>query len=54
MKCEICAQELGTLYLDKPVGTVVKDDKGKKHWVCNECQEKFQSKEEQLKQISQK
>ena len=41
MKCEICRQQLGTQYLEKPLGTVVKNPKGKKHWVCNQCQAKY-------------
>jgi len=52
MKCEICKVEIKTMYLEKPLATVVKDAKGKKHWVCNECQSKFQKKEEQLAKIS--
>ncbi|MBN1543993.1 hypothetical protein JW898_00860 [Candidatus Woesearchaeota archaeon] len=49
MKCEICKKKIGETFLDKPVGTYVKDGKGKKHTVCSECQRKFRSKEELLK-----
>lgn len=41
MKCEICKEQLPMQYLDKPLGTVVKDQKGKKRWICNSCQAKF-------------
>ncbi|MEK6960878.1 MAG: hypothetical protein AABX47_06920 [Nanoarchaeota archaeon] len=41
MKCEICREAILTQYLEKPLGTVVKGPKGKKHWICNACQGKF-------------
>jgi len=46
-KCEIC----GSRILKKIIGSVVKDPKGKKHTVCNECQRKFPAKEEILKNL---
>jgi len=52
MKCEICKEEIKSMYLDKQLGTVVKDAKGKKHWVCNECQNKHPKKQDQLAKIS--
>lgn len=48
MKCEICGKKIATTFLKKIVGTVVKDEKGKKHNICFECQKKFQSKKEIL------
>jgi hypothetical protein len=51
MKCEICKKRVKETFLKKIVGTYVKDEKGKKHLVCFECQKKFPSKEELLKQI---
>ena len=51
MKCEICEKQVQTMYLEKPLGTVVKDEKGKRHWLCNVCQSKFQSKEQALANI---
>ena len=51
MKCEICKKRLAETFLDKPVGTYVKDKKGKKHTVCSECQKKFASKKEILEQL---
>ena len=37
--------------VEKILGTTVKDDKGKKHTICFECQKKFKTKEEVLKNI---
>ena len=48
MKCEICKNNILETFLKKMVGTVVKDDKGKKHYVCFECQTKFGSKKKLL------
>ncbi len=38
MKCEICKEKLEETFLHKPLGTAVKDAKGKTHWVCSACQ----------------
>jgi len=51
MKCEICKKKIEETFLKKILGTYVKDEKGKKHAVCFECQKKFPSKEELLKQL---
>jgi len=51
MKCEICKKRIEETFLKKILGTYVKDEKGKKHAVCFECQKKFPSKEELLKQL---
>ena len=51
MKCEICNNKIQTIFLNKLVGTHIKDKKGKKHAVCFECQSKFKNKEEILKNI---
>lgn len=51
MKCEICKQKIHEIFLNKPIGTVVKDEKGKKHNICNECQRKFSSKQEILNNL---
>jgi len=51
MKCEICKKRIEETFLKKILGTYIKDEKGKKHAVCFECQKKFPSKEELLKQI---
>lgn len=51
MKCEICKKNIEENFLKKMLGTYIKDDKGKKHVVCDKCQRKFQSKEEILKNL---
>jgi len=51
MKCEICKKRIEETFLKKMLGTYVKDEKGKKHAICFECQKKFSSKEELLKQL---
>jgi hypothetical protein len=51
MKCSICKKKISKTFLEKPIGTYVKDAKGKKHVICSECQQKFASKEELLKQL---
>lgn len=47
MKCEICKEKIATTFLNKALGTIVKDTQGKKHWICNACQQ-GKSKEELL------
>ena len=51
MKCDICGNKVAETFLKKIVGSVVKDEKGKKHFVCSNCQAKFKTKEDMLKQI---
>ncbi len=51
MKCEICEEKIGEIFLKKILGTCIKDAAGKKHFICFECQKKLKSKEETLKQI---
>lgn len=51
MKCDVCGKTMGETFLKKLIGGYVKDSKGKLHPVCRECQKKFISKEELLKQI---
>lgn len=46
MKCEICNNKIQETFLKKIIGTYVKDEKGKKHSVCFECQKKFSKKED--------
>jgi hypothetical protein len=38
MKCEICKQQIAETFLNKVIGTYVKDAKGKKHVICHDCQ----------------
>lgn len=51
MKCEICKKKIEEIFLGKIVGSYIKDEKGKRHAVCSECQKKFKSKEELLKKL---
>jgi len=51
MKCEICKKKVEETFLKKILGAYIKDEKGKKHAVCFECQKKFPTKEELLKQL---
>jgi hypothetical protein len=51
MKCEICRKKIEETFLKKIIGTYVKDEKGKKHTVCFECQKKFPKKEDILKKL---
>ena len=51
MKCEACKSRIETTFLNKLLGTYVKDEKGKKRTICFECQKKFRSKEEILNVI---
>ncbi len=51
MKCELCKKGIEQTFLNKILGTIVKDEKGKQHVICFECQKKFQKKEEILAQL---
>lgn len=51
-KCEICKEKIEETFLKKMLGTVIKDSKGKKHYICQNCQPKFATKEEILKKIT--
>ena len=51
MKCDICSGKVETIFLKKPLGTYIKDKKGKKHIVCSNCQSAAKSKEEILEKL---
>jgi len=51
MKCEICNNKIKETFLKKILGTVVKDENGKKHSICNECQTKFKDKKTMLDRL---
>ena len=51
MKCDICKKTMAVTFLKKIIGSYVKDDKGKMHPVCRECQKKLGSKKEILKNL---
>mgnify|MGYP001610984283 FL=1 len=48
MKCEICNKSIETTFMEKILGTYIKDDKGKKHAVCFECQKKFSNNKAEI------
>jgi hypothetical protein len=52
MKCEICRKTVGETFLKKPIGAYVKDNGGKLHLVCFECQKQLRTKEEILKKLA--
>jgi hypothetical protein len=45
MKCEACKENIEMTFLKKPIGTYIKDKKGKKHVVCNKCQKSYKKEE---------
>ncbi len=51
-KCEICNSKIDMTFLNKIIGTYIKDNKGKKHSVCFSCQKKFSTKHELLEKLS--
>ena len=51
MKCEICKKKIQELFLQKFKGTYVKDEKGKKHLVCFECQKILRDKKKILEKL---
>lgn len=52
VKCEICGNRIAETFLNKILGTYVKDEKGKKYTLCMECQKKFKSKKEMVESIN--
>lgn len=51
LKCDICKAKIEENFLNKIMGSYVKDAKGKKHVICPECQKKYAEKEEILKNL---
>ncbi|MBN2052938.1 hypothetical protein JW756_05520 [Candidatus Woesearchaeota archaeon] len=45
MKCDVCGKKIETTFLNKIIGTVIRDEKGKKKTVCNECQKRYTTSE---------
>ncbi|MGM5482730.1 MAG: hypothetical protein ACQESF_04675 [Nanobdellota archaeon] len=41
MKCAICGKRIQETFLKKIIGTFIRNSKGKKNVVCNECQSKL-------------
>lgn len=44
MKCEICKDEVGEIFLEKKLGTFIKKE-GKKYLVCSNCQKNLKTKD---------
>jgi len=52
VKCKICGNKLGELFLGKLKGTIVKKaGSSKQYQVCFDCQKKFKTKAELLEKI---
>lgn len=51
MKCDVCKANVQETFLKKIVGTYVKDEKGKQHSICFECQKKYPTKKELLEKL---
>ena len=51
MKCGICKKNIEKTFLNKIIGTYVKDKNGKKHNVCPVCQKQLSSKKDILKKL---
>ncbi|MFT4303163.1 MAG: hypothetical protein ACMXYG_01240 [Candidatus Woesearchaeota archaeon] len=43
-KCEVCKEKVAETFLNKILGSHIKDEKGKKHIVCSSCQSKLRDK----------
>jgi len=41
VKCSVCKGKIEYTFLQKPIGTWIRDKKGKKHVVCSHCQKQF-------------
>ena len=38
VKCDICGEKIQTTFLNKLVGTIIKDENHKKRNICSNCQ----------------
>jgi hypothetical protein len=50
MKCNICKNTIEKTFLNKPIGTYIKNKNSKKKLICNNCQKSY-SKEELLNKL---
>jgi len=50
MICDICGKKMELTFLNKPIGTTMRDAKKKKRMICNECQKRY-TKEELITKI---
>lgn len=44
-KCAVCSGKVETTFLQKPVGTYLRDEKGKRRLVCSACQARLSVEE---------
>ncbi|MFT4344111.1 MAG: hypothetical protein ACMXYE_05190 [Candidatus Woesearchaeota archaeon] len=51
-KCDICREKVGETFLNKVLGTYIRDAHGKRRLVCSDCQHKLQTREKILKHFS--
>jgi hypothetical protein len=52
MKCAICKEKVEETFLKKPLGTYIKNEKGKKYLICQKCQKAVDNiKEKMLEKI---
>ncbi len=55
LTCEICNKKIEKTFLGKILGTVVRDENGKLHYVCSNCQSAFNNdKSKMLEEIKSK
>jgi hypothetical protein len=50
-KCSICGRKIEVTFLNKIIGTQIKDKKGKLHAICFECQKKHSNKSDILNKL---
>lgn len=48
MKCDITKKEIQKNFLDKLIGTVIKDEKGKKHFISAEAQALYKNDKKKM------
>lgn len=47
-KCAITGKKLNLTFLGKPLGTVIKDEKGKQYWISPEAQREYGNEKDKL------
>ena len=45
MKCDICGKKIETTFLNKLIGTTIRDAKRKNRTVCSDCQRRYTKEE---------
>lgn len=44
-KCDVCKEKISTTFLNKIIGTTMKNSEGKKKTICSQCQKAYTDKE---------